>query len=170
MNENRITVACEHFGKYIPKLRMDYFRDLLKDAPDDCLDSLMAIPMKKPVATLLFSIFLGGLGVDRFYLGDNKMGGWKLALSLFCAIGIRIIDLMVSAMEVPGLSVVVSLLSLGLGIWRTVWGWFDIFVLYRRAKESNYIRLIECIQREKATKKKAEAPKIRESVLNKEEQ
>ena len=37
-------------------------------------------PVKNPMTVLLFSIFLGGLGVDRFYIGDTGLGVAKLLL------------------------------------------------------------------------------------------
>lgn len=35
------------------------------------------------MTVLLFSVFLGGLGVDRFYIGDTGMGIAKLLLCGF---------------------------------------------------------------------------------------
>ena len=54
------------------------FKNALKKADDDKYDILIGIPVKNPTTTLLLSIFLGGLGVDRFYIGDTGLGVAKL--------------------------------------------------------------------------------------------
>lgn len=43
-------------------------------APDSFAYTMDAIPFRKPSTVKLISIFPGSLGVDRFYLGDIKMG------------------------------------------------------------------------------------------------
>ena len=39
------------------------------------------------LTTLLLSIFVGWLGVDRFYTGHTGLGVAKLVLCLFCLVG-----------------------------------------------------------------------------------
>ena len=41
-------------------------------------DAQYAARMKSPTTALMLSLFLGGLGVDRFYLGQALLGGLKL--------------------------------------------------------------------------------------------
>ena len=36
------------------------------------------LPFKNPTTALILSLFLGGLGVDRFYIGDTGLGVGKL--------------------------------------------------------------------------------------------
>ena len=49
------------------------------------------VEMKDPTTILLISIFLGGLGIDRFMLGDTGMGVLKLLTGGCCGI-LTIID------------------------------------------------------------------------------
>ena len=49
------------------------------------------VEMKDPTTILLLSIFLGGLGIDRFMLGDTGMGVLKLLTCGCCGV-LTIID------------------------------------------------------------------------------
>ncbi len=66
MTPNRITVALEKYEKQIPKDNVSFLQTYLKEASDDCMDEFMSLPIKGKTKTLLFSIFLGGIAVDRF--------------------------------------------------------------------------------------------------------
>ena len=52
---------------------------------------LSAIELKDPTTMLIVSLFLGGLGVDRFMLGETGMGVLKLLTGGLCGI-MTIID------------------------------------------------------------------------------
>ena len=54
----------------------------LFSASDDSFFYLDGIDYKKPTTIFIISIFLGSLGIDRFYLGDMKFGILKLISSL----------------------------------------------------------------------------------------
>ena len=49
-------------------------KNALISAPDDFEKYMRNIPFRKPSTLQIISIFPGSLGVDRFYLGDIKMG------------------------------------------------------------------------------------------------
>ena len=48
--------------------------------------ALSAVPLKDPTTALLISIFLGYLGIDRFYVGDTGLGILKLLTGGVCGI------------------------------------------------------------------------------------
>lgn len=47
---------------------------------------LSSVEFKDPTLLLILSIFVGGLGVDRFFLGDIGMGILKLLTGGVCGI------------------------------------------------------------------------------------
>ena len=121
MTPNRVTVALEKYGKQIPKDEIVFFTKHLQSASNDCMDEFMFLPIKNKNKTLLFSIILGGLGVDRFYVGDKGLGVAKLIF--------RIIAVLLS--EVIFLGTLLSLIS-------SIWCIADVFVTYKITKQINY--------------------------------
>ena len=149
MTPNRVTVALEKYGKQIPSYGISNFTRALEAADSHCMDKFMFLPIKGKTKTLLFSIFLGGIGVDRFYIGDNGLGAGKLA--------VRIISLLTNS--VPVLGVIMSLAS-------SIWCIADIFITYKKAKEMNYSKLVSYLKRH--PKKKPE--EVQENQQNSEEE
>ncbi len=125
MTPNRVTVALEKYSKQIPQENIDMFKNHLVEASDECFDVFMQIPIKGKTKTLLFALFLGGIAVDRFYIGDTGKGWGKLILKLVS----------VFLSSVPVLGLLLSLSSL-------IWGIADIFITYKIAKSINYENLI----------------------------
>ena len=78
MSSQKVASLVEQFQKDIPENKVLVLRRMLENSSDDCFDSVSAIKLKSPTVTLLLSIFLGWLGVDRFYIGDIGIGVCKL--------------------------------------------------------------------------------------------
>lgn len=81
MEKNKVDLYLMSNAKYfessaIPMLRQN----------DDVMVSLQACELKDPTTTLLISIFLGSLGIDRFMIGDTGMGILKLLTGGCCGI------------------------------------------------------------------------------------
>jgi hypothetical protein len=65
-------------SEYFKPEHMTVIQEQLRNVPEDRVNMLLSLQLKKPMTILLFSIFLGELGVDRFMLGDIGLGVGKL--------------------------------------------------------------------------------------------
>ena len=77
--------------KYFPSEKIMFLREKMYAMSESRFASLSAIELKDPTTILLVSLFLGGLGVDRFMLKDTGMGVLKLLTGGCCGI-LTIID------------------------------------------------------------------------------
>lgn len=65
----------------LPAEALPMLRQRLADLEESQTGFVLATELKSPITALVFSIFLGYLGVDRFYIGDIGLGIAKLLLS-----------------------------------------------------------------------------------------
>ena len=77
--------------KYFPAEKMVYLKDKLRTLDDEKFSLISTMEFKDPTTLLLISIFVGGLGIDRFMLGDTGMGILKLLTGGCCGV-LTIID------------------------------------------------------------------------------
>ena len=76
---------------YFPGDKMTLIREKLEQLDDERYLTVSSIELKDPTTMLLVSLFLGGLGVDRFMMGDIGIGILKLFTLGLCGI-LTIID------------------------------------------------------------------------------
>ena len=77
--------------KYFPAEKVMFLKEKLRTIDEDKFALVSAIDFKEPTTLLLISLFLGGLGIDRFMVGDTGLGILKLLTGGCCGI-LTIID------------------------------------------------------------------------------
>lgn len=65
-------------GKNFPEMMYQSIKSVLEGADENKETLLMSTDWKSPTVGFLFAFFLGGFGVDRFWLGDTGLGVVKL--------------------------------------------------------------------------------------------
>ena len=78
MTSDKVDFLLMNFKGLVPETGMPALRNALLRADESAASRIMLVPLKNPTTTLLFSIFLGEFGVDRFYVGDVGLGVGKL--------------------------------------------------------------------------------------------
>ena len=78
MDQNKIQAFAMANAAKFDSFQLQTITDKLKDMPDDKYMMLAATELRDPTMMLLISIFAGGLGIDRFMLGQTGLGVAKL--------------------------------------------------------------------------------------------
>ena len=69
-----------------PPEKLPYIQERLMMLDDNAINSLSMLSFKSPITSLILSLLLGSLGVDRFYIGDIGLGIGKLLTAGGCGI------------------------------------------------------------------------------------
>ena len=81
MTETKIKEVMEILKNKIPEEKYILVKNRLQTANDEVADVLLTQNYHNWVVILLLSIFLGGIGVDRFVIGDIGLGIAKLLIN-----------------------------------------------------------------------------------------
>ena len=86
LDQNKIDMYVMTNQKYFPAEKIVYLKDKLRTMDEEKFSLISTIEMKDPTTLLLVSLFLGGLGIDRFMVGDTGMGILKLLTGGCCGV------------------------------------------------------------------------------------
>lgn len=78
MEKEKINQFIMVNGKFFPEMMIEDVKQKLESLDESKESMLMATEWKNPTVAVLFAFFLGGLGVDRFWLGETGLGVVKL--------------------------------------------------------------------------------------------
>lgn len=73
-----VTLLLSTYGKYFPQERFADVKNILESMSEDKQATLAMAGFKDPSTTFIVSLMGGGLGIDRFYIGDTGLGVAKL--------------------------------------------------------------------------------------------
>lgn len=65
-------------GKYFESDKIGFIRDRLVQMDDSKWMGIQTLQFKDPTVSLIVSLLAGGLGIDRFLIGDTGLGIGKL--------------------------------------------------------------------------------------------
>ena len=85
MND-KINMLLMKYRKYFPDESMMIIRDRFETMDESKTSMLYTLGLKDPTMALILSIVAGGLGIDRFYIGDTGLGIAKLLTCGGCGI------------------------------------------------------------------------------------
>ena len=86
MDQQKLDMFIMTNQKYFPAEKIVFLKEKLRTADESKFDLISAINLKDPTTALILSLFLGGLGIDRFAIGQTGMGVFKLLTGGCCGI------------------------------------------------------------------------------------
>ncbi len=86
MDQQKIDMFVMANQKYFPAEKIVFLKEKIKNIDEEKFALISTIDFKDPTTLLLVSLFLGGLGIDRFMLGDTGLGVLKLLTGGCCGI------------------------------------------------------------------------------------
>ncbi|MFN7312454.1 MAG: TM2 domain-containing protein [Bacteroidota bacterium] len=78
MDAQKVDMFIMSNGKFFESHQVAMIRERLLALDENKWATLSAIQFKDPTTTLIVSILIGGLGIDRFMIGDTGLGIGKL--------------------------------------------------------------------------------------------
>lgn len=78
MTEQRVGEVLSLIGGKVPQEKLLLLRDKLYRAEDSRADQVLTAKLHSSTTIVQLSVFLGGLGIDRFVIGDIGLGVGKL--------------------------------------------------------------------------------------------
>ena len=98
MEKSKVYAILSQYQNIIPQDKKNVLKEALEKADDSAYDNLVLAKTYNPSAVFVCSLFFGGLGVDRFMIGDAGLGVCKLFfgwltfglwpfIDMFCSFG-----------------------------------------------------------------------------------
>ena len=78
MDAQKVDMYIMSNSKYFQSQHLSYIRERLLLLDDSKFMMLQGAELKDPTTSIIVSILAGGLGIDRFIIGDTGMGVGKL--------------------------------------------------------------------------------------------
>ncbi len=86
MDQQKVDMFIMNNNSKLPENQVALLRERLLKVGEDKWFTISSIQFKDPTIALIISLFLGSLGIDRFYLGHVGLGVIKLLTCGGCGI------------------------------------------------------------------------------------
>ena len=86
MDTEKINLFIATKGENFPSESIPIIRERLANLSPDCEMAVMATDYTSPVLSIILSVIVGELGVDRFLIGDIGLGIGKLLTGGGCGV------------------------------------------------------------------------------------
>ena len=86
MDANKVDMFVMSHGKFFESTQLMTIRERMLTLDDSKWMMIQTLPYKDPTTSLIVSILAGGLGIDRFIIGDTGLGVGKLLTGGGCGI------------------------------------------------------------------------------------
>ena len=74
------------YSKYFPEENILMLKEKFETIDESKMSLMYSLQFKDPITALILSLVVGGLGMDRFYIGDTGLGIAKLLTCGGCGI------------------------------------------------------------------------------------
>lgn len=74
------------YSKYFPEENILMLKEKFESMDESKISLMYSLQLKDPITALILSLVVGGLGIDRFYIGDTGLGIAKLLTCGGCGI------------------------------------------------------------------------------------
>ena len=122
MTEQNEKALAKKYQKKLPVEGFENYKRRLREAPDSCFDEVNNAKIKSIALGVILSIFLGFLGIDRFYAQSKKIGFIKLGVAIVAAI----------------IAIFVPIGGLAIGVVLYIYCLFDLINVIKEVKICNY--------------------------------
>lgn len=127
MEQQNAELFIQTKGKYFPADKIYTIREMLEKADDNKFNILNITPFKSTTTVVLFALFLGGLGIDRFITGSTGIGILKIVAGVIYFI---------TYMAATANNDLAALFIIPVAIW--IWFVVEIFTASKRTKNFNF--------------------------------
>ena len=124
MYQNKVDTFVMSKSKYFTESDITVIREMLVNADDALWGQISTLQFKDPTTMLIISFLGGGLGIDRFMIGDTGLGlGKLLTCGGFGGLSFRVVSRALSQPQVAGQVIYLLLLIrlMFVGLYGTAW-------------------------------------------------
>ena len=136
MTAENVNVVLNRYKGKVSSGSVESLKSRLESSPDDGLQSLLKSPTKSRLVVFALSLLLGGLGLDRFYLGDKPLGLAKMIYNLFVS-GLMVLVFLV---EHPTIEIV-TIIAFVFLTFSIIWQLVELYYTYKSVKVYNLSKL-----------------------------